>query len=332
MRSPPRPLDIPELIEACLGFLNSSDLAACALVNRSWRYAAQPYFFRYITLGHTNRKFGEFLDILLISPHISSFIVRLTLLVSYLSPDYAATFVQFHFPNLHTLRILAWDQFELSRTVADGIQQLLSLPGLLSVTVMFMPDCPCLFQHIWARANIRHVCLSSLSSPSADAELWAPDPIRTAISLESLYLTNSMGVPRALTVGHTPIDLTNLKALYLDSTKTEILRAPIFAATAAPSIQLLKVDAGPGLVDGAIDLSAYSRLESFSLFRPTVRVVLDTLSTIPRENCVREIVIFKSDIFEEGRRQIKRHIATLPLFCLQTMEIRTGRPTDWRLW
>jgi hypothetical protein len=257
MRSPPRPLDIPELIEACLGFLNSSaDLAACALVNRSWRYAVQPYCFRDINLGptDTNRKFRQFLDILSISPHISSFVVRLTLWVSSFSPDYAATFVQFHFPNLHTLHILAWNQVELSRTVADGIQQLLSLPGLLSVTVMFMPDCPCLFQHIWARAapNIRHVCLSSLSSPSADAELWAPDPIRTAISLESLYLTNSMGVPRALTVGHTPIDLTNLKALYLDSKKTEILRAPIFAATAAWSIQLLKVDAGPGLVSSYI--------------------------------------------------------------------------------
>lgn len=250
MPSSRHPFKIPELAQECLGYLHdTSDIAACATVNRSWRHAAQPRLFRDIgfTFDHSDQRCAQFLDIISVSPHLTQYVVRLEVWVTKLSLENLAALVKLQFPKVRTLCISAGNDSKLSPPVADGIQQLLGLPRLRSVELTCMYDDPRLFLHIWARApaSIRHVSLSRPNFPCSEEGLPDPDPDlnRTVIPIESLSLTGNEGIPCWLRASHSPFDFTHLKALYFHDSQRiiELLREPVLAAAAA-SIELLEVD------------------------------------------------------------------------------------------
>ncbi|KAJ6567112.1 hypothetical protein B0H19DRAFT_1374428 [Mycena capillaripes] len=309
-------LDIPELISRCLCFLDGSSVAACAFVNRSWRYAAQPHLFREITIGLCNEQCTRFLQVIDASPHLSRFVVRLEFQPGKLSPKNFAVLVQLPLPKLRILCISMLFEMELSERLADGIQRLLSLSGLHSIQLRCWYNDPPLFHHMWARAaqSIRHVWLScpnlaQVLLPRSDAR------VRAGIPLESLTV-NGDGIHHWLGMGHSPFDFGHLKALHLFC-KPAVLRMPAFASALA-KIELLDVEAP--WPKGAVDLSAYQRLDSFRVRCRTsdLSCVAEALglASIPNEIRVREILIYGSAV-----GHIERHLTRLPLSCRRKIQV-----------
>ncbi|KAJ6525836.1 hypothetical protein DFH09DRAFT_1188257 [Mycena vulgaris] len=283
------PLNVPELLSDCISHLQEStaDLAACAVVSRSWTYAAQSHLFRNIfislqwplttPLPCLNQRCSRFLEMTSTSPHLSRFVLCLELYPEALSPENFAALLKLPFPKLRTLRILSLRPLTLA--LVAGMKQLLSLPSL-----EYYGD-PSIFQHIWKRLS-PSVKGIELICPGLDSSLLAP-MLAAPLKIESLKVRGSRGIVRWLASDRCAFDFSHLRALHLGN-NSGLLHAPAFIA-AAKTLELLEIDARRGTY--AIDLSPYTRLEFLHIFCGSdehLPKVFETLRTIPRRNRIEK--------------------------------------------
>ncbi|KAJ7463038.1 hypothetical protein FB451DRAFT_1562430 [Mycena latifolia] len=97
-------LDVQELVDQCIEFLNDSvpDLKACALVSRSWTSAAQNYIFREVSIKSRSSEglWARLQQTLLIFPHLIRHIHRLHLHSHGLSPGAFVAICKLRFTHL----------------------------------------------------------------------------------------------------------------------------------------------------------------------------------------------------------------------------------------
>ncbi|KAJ7496404.1 hypothetical protein FB451DRAFT_1207727 [Mycena latifolia] len=305
------PLNIPELLGECISYLHESvgDLAACAVVRRSWTYAAQSHLFKVIGIGlhksreALDRRYARFLDIVAASPHILRFAMRLEVYPEALQP--------------HTFSRPASSR--LSLEYSAGIQQLLSLPRLGCVRLHGEFRAPGMFEHIWRRAapGIKHWQPLVNSVPP-------PGSAMRGLQLESLTIGGYSAISRFLGAGPWVFDLSRLKALYV-CLDDPFLRSSGFA-TLTPTLEVLEFVRGRGCVD----LSLCTRLARLHIrcsrgsrsHEPYLPMIMDTLSTLPPDNRVQEIAVTSTALAQCGAQtQIEQHLATLRMPCLRRLEV-----------
>ncbi|KAK7000612.1 hypothetical protein R3P38DRAFT_2651434 [Favolaschia claudopus] len=113
VRSPQRALEIVELIERCLDFVDpgSGDLTSCALVARPWLYPSQSRLFRApsltnILISVNDRTALEFHDSLFHSPHLLPLVRELSFIfMLHLSSDIFTKICRLDFPNLESFSV-----------------------------------------------------------------------------------------------------------------------------------------------------------------------------------------------------------------------------------
>ncbi|KAJ7286232.1 hypothetical protein C8J57DRAFT_1287086 [Mycena rebaudengoi] len=338
------PLDIPELVAECIGYLEASptDLAACSRVQHSWTYTAQSHIFRSILIsvrvrpilqGPCDRQCTldercmQLLELLSASPHLTTFVVYLELDPTLLSPASFATLAQCPFPKLRKLRMSTSDL--LTGPLVAGMQRLLSTPSLHHIQLYSEVDVD-LFPRIWdsAALSIRRMLLSLHSFTKIDsATVSSLPPATRKIPIESLALICSPGPMHWLMAppDQVPFDFSHLKVLHLPTNNTALLRAPAFAAAAA-TLELLNLEVDWTLRP-AVNLAAFSCLATIHIACTSWKclpMVIDTLRTISPTNRIREIIVYWSDIGEKGREQIVQRLANTPLPYLQTLKVQAS--------
>jgi hypothetical protein len=195
----PNPILIPELVDQFVAHLVDSRadlvLEACALVSKSWVFAAQHHFFREIVLDseHLCRAIDKTLRA---SSHLIQHIRRPRIRRSHeaiLSVESLARICRIPFTNLNKLSIETYAPWPTPASQSPGpLGQLLSLPTLQHVKLDTETLEPAIFLPLWETCspNIRRLHLS--------CQLTSSDPISpfrrrssAKLSLESLRLDDA---------------------------------------------------------------------------------------------------------------------------------------------
>ncbi|KAJ7117626.1 hypothetical protein C8R44DRAFT_199246, partial [Mycena epipterygia] len=314
-----------------------TDLAACSLVQRSWRYAAQSHIFRDLRLsiapnctrplGHLERRSTQLLELFSASNRLTRFAVRLDLDPGVLSSVTFAAVARCPFPKLRTLHMSTMR--DLTLPLVAGMQNLLSTPSLHRIQLSCPYDLD-MFPRIWETTapGIRHVELNCYDADSDPVPNAPSNDTRPRIPIESLNLVAYEGITRWLVAPRCLFDFGHLKALRLCLNNIALLRVPAFSAAAA-TLELL--DVSVDLVTGPVDLATYPRLTFIHIVcRPEeyLWMVLDTLGTIPHRNHIQEIIVYHTPIGEAGRKQIMQRLVATPLPYLRTLEVRKAHTID----
>ncbi|KAK7042767.1 hypothetical protein R3P38DRAFT_2892121 [Favolaschia claudopus] len=142
-RSPRRALDIVEIIDCCLAFVDpsSGDLTSCALVARPWLHPSQSRLFRVphltnILVSFEDRTVLKFHDSLFRNPHLLPFVRELSFIfVLHLSPDIFTKICRLDFPNLDSFLVVPTDQ-----RLWDGLRQLASTKTIRYFCLDYMQE------------------------------------------------------------------------------------------------------------------------------------------------------------------------------------------------
>ncbi|KAJ6572017.1 hypothetical protein B0H19DRAFT_674952 [Mycena capillaripes] len=227
------PLSIQELVDHSIGFLYNSvsDLRACALVSRAWVDAAQSSIFRRISIMHFGNVphpsvWTRLKETLNTSPHLIRHIQQLTVIPDEISLDDFSALCNLPFTHLN--RVFVFNYPHLSASIAESIQQLLSLPTIRRVGILCTFDDPTTFLQIWDRCSpsIRHleIYITEQSIPTVQP---AAHHCSAPIVLESLRITSVEGLNGWLAHELCPFDFSILKVLSVDI-NTDLLRWPLF--------------------------------------------------------------------------------------------------------
>ncbi|KAJ7429724.1 hypothetical protein FB451DRAFT_1382994 [Mycena latifolia] len=334
----PNPLLIPELADHCIEFLHDSPsaLKACALVARSWTYAAQVHLFSVLCIRPTSsrRRWTRLRQILRSSPRFIRHIRQLRLDSQALSTETFSEICEFAFTHLEYACIRHPTSVQLVMGVA--VRQLFRLPTLTRVKLVANFTEPSSFLQMWEYCcpSIRHVDLFCFDD-SLDPVRPVPDRPCTAIMLESLnirsitYLYNWFGHDLC------PFNLSRLKVLSMSPREEyeEIVGLQIFAP-ALRTIEVLNFSLRAS--DPGLDLAALPNLVLLrmgGITRTRMERAVDTLSTIAPPSRVRKIVLHSSSLDEECCGQLEAALTSLPLDPLPTLEmemdsIRGGPSAD----
>ncbi|KAF7346984.1 hypothetical protein MVEN_01451200 [Mycena venus] len=277
MNEPPNPLHVPELLHNCIHPLRDSpsDLAACALVARSWVYPAQSHLFR---------------EVLRLTPHLIPYVRRLGIDILIHPDDVFSDVISLPFTHLVEISTI----ITLSNTSALAMQQLISLPTLSRVRITCYSAVSSAFQQIWDRSSpsIRSLHLDFQNHP----ETFEPVPHQCVapINLEALYIWYMPDLVAGWLQHETcPFKFSNLKVLSVGQ-NLEILRWNSFAS-ARQKIEALELEVSQDAE--FIDLSLFPRL-TFLRILATLRnseassKLIKIISTIPPSNNLREVVIY----------------------------------------
>ncbi|KAF8196323.1 hypothetical protein K438DRAFT_1968040 [Mycena galopus ATCC 62051] len=280
-------LDIPELIEHCVGFLHDStlDLRACSLVNRAWVWPAQSHIFSEIALGisgtnQDNRmRVSRLLEILEAAPHLAGFISTLRVNAEIAGPGNFLRICSLPFTCLRILYIAGGSN--LSPQACFGIRGLLSFPTIESFSIFCRFTNTDNFLRIWelCSANLKHLLLgtsiSDTQTPTcAELEGFA---VHHRIALYSLEL--GYGFPSNLEWWlddpRCPFDFSGLKALRI-TRDTGVVRRSVLG----PALRTIKLVAAD--VFEAVDLSPFEQLTEVAatIFGPDHTQIFETISTI----------------------------------------------------
>ncbi|KAJ7110610.1 hypothetical protein C8R44DRAFT_800331 [Mycena epipterygia] len=316
-----------ELVDHIIDFLHDSqdDLAACALVSRSWTYAAQSQIFQRIAFGlsiqaENARMWARFQGISNASPHLIRYVRRLhvSALREQLSAETFLAICNFPFTNLDGAFVSC---HSLTLSSALALQQLLSLPTLRREHIKCYRTEPMVFLQIWDRCalSLRHLELGS--RPEISDALLSTQNCSAPIRLESLRIRRNFD--RWLTHSLCPFDFSRLKLLSTFSVDPAILQSPNFSS-AHRTIEVLDVAV---YSDKPIDLSSFPSLTllRISAFAATsLPTILDTLSSIAPANRILKIVLsFMLDPavpFE----QLDSRLSCLPLHHSAVIEFGTS--------
>ncbi|KAJ7468997.1 hypothetical protein FB451DRAFT_1255479, partial [Mycena latifolia] len=273
------PLHIPEIVDHCVGFLAQPDLCSCALVSRSWVYLAQSHLFSEIIIEASLSLFDlrapPLLDVLEASPHLAGYILTLYN-EEPLSPHDYLRLGNIPCTRLSSLHIGRYSTLPSEGAVA--IQQLLSLPALVSVVLKCTFETRDQFLRIWKHCSpsIKHLSLISRFD-NQTAPLVDPGHASTGsrhIMLDS-FQTDSIGnVQWWLNDSRCPLNFSALKAL-------KYAKGPDFVPFGRLS-QALKTVEVLTMGSQSADLSAFERLTDLRLLvhRLTPFLPLRTLPTI----------------------------------------------------
>ncbi|KAJ7731564.1 hypothetical protein DFH07DRAFT_151212 [Mycena maculata] len=302
MQTPRSPFHIQELLHHCIGPLSGSksDLKSCALVSRSWVNPAQTRLFMEVETGegsmqHHQQMWSQLLEILRRSPHLILHIRRLRIRADALSDEMFSQICRFPFTHLERLVL---PPFELSLSSALAIQQVLSLSTLRHVDMYCHFNDQATFFQMWHRCSpsVRSLALRFFQRFN-DPFVPMPHSGATSINLEFFEMTSMHGIIQDwLPNDICPFNFAHLRVLSVGQ-YTELLLCDKFAAALrtieAFSFELTSMRERP-------NLSLIPNLASLrmSITRATWSRALDTFSTIPTWNHLRDIQICGH--FDEG--------------------------------
>ncbi|KAJ7439955.1 hypothetical protein FB451DRAFT_1569739 [Mycena latifolia] len=295
------PFDIPELFEQLMQHLSlhgsATDLAACAMVKR-----ACP---KRITLFRQDDRAAQLLKIFTVSPHNTHFLVLLEDWPEVLSPETFAALsaTTFNF-NVQTYASctsadraipLSRQRRDCSSFSASPASNTSCSPATF-VTRAYMWEC--------ASPNIKHLslsCLDPIDGPSA-LVLRPPEPVtaKPRMQVHSFKMSGELTFSRWVARGQSAIDLSRLRTLPQIN-----LHACIRGGGCDPGPEALHIDVDPGrwFEFARIDLAAYARLTTLHLWCAySLRALCGALASIPRMNCIQEIVIYYGRAQPRGRR------------------------------
>ncbi|KAJ7677181.1 hypothetical protein B0H17DRAFT_1079954 [Mycena rosella] len=316
------PLHIQELTDRCIDLLSDSEpsLRACSLVSRSWVHPSQSHLFAEINLEHAVavsegsliRTF-RLLDVLDASPRLVSYILTLSIWPEVITPALFRRFCNLPYTRLTSLTIYEM-YIDLPFDTCVGIQQLLSLPTLLSVDL----ECPFAdkeqFLLIWKHCtgNIKHLTLhcgridEGRAAPTVDPGFAAGPQIK----LESFQTNNLRDIQWWLDDPRCPLNFAGLKALYF-SDGTDVLQRGILA----PALKSVEVVMSASQVG---DLSGFECLTDLSLMviHPNTELAFRTIATIVPQSLSRlRAIRFRLIIYTNSDIEKLQSARTLFVLC-----------------
>ncbi|KAJ7698981.1 hypothetical protein B0H17DRAFT_317093 [Mycena rosella] len=319
------PLNIPELLEHCMGFLRdlAPDLKASALVSHSWASAAQPHLFREVAFGSSKmeRRWPRLDTILNTSPHLIRHIHRLYITCNIQSPPSIEMFAAIcNFPFTRLSHVSVSQEATLSLPTAIAMQELLSLPTLTHVKIECHFTQPSIFRQIWDRCSpsVMHLDLSCTQA-AINSILNHDIPVVSSVRLESLQ-TATIGI-RTNRGGWTqticPLNISGLKVLSIGPHK-EIIRwqrmLPALGTLLALNLYIVDI----------VDLSLFPTLVLLRVFvsSTALQTALDIFSTIAPSSCIRKIVIMRSIFLaSDVYQQLDSGLSDLPISYPLTVEL-----------
>ncbi|KAJ7141661.1 hypothetical protein C8R43DRAFT_1016960 [Mycena crocata] len=306
------PLLIPDLLNHCIDYLRDSppDLAACALVSRSWVFEAQSHLLRevrFIGGSQNQNRWARLHDVLQTSPHLVRHIQRLEFSVHSLLPETCVAICNLPFTRLEKVLVAA----PFLRNVICAIQQLFSLPTLRRVEIWTPFDDPLAVSQIWdgMGPGIKHVSWGAIGSNTQPLRRSTPP-----IMLDSLQLVIHVedDLPSSFyTHLESLVDLPHLRALSLGLCRF----GAILLSTLAPRLLSLEVlDFVLAHSQTSFDFSHFPNLVCLRMmvWTDTVQVAGAGLLTIPSSNCLRSIIIHCHWLADEDRLLLASALSSLP--------------------
>ncbi|KAJ7463320.1 hypothetical protein FB451DRAFT_464683 [Mycena latifolia] len=326
-------LQIQELLDQCIEFLRDSpsDLIACALVSRSWTFAAQLHLFREVQIKSISSPnlWPRLQETLRSSPHLIRHIRRLRFNSEAVSLTRVFEICEFPFTHLQHVSIR-----HTNTPLPAGlpIPHLLSLPTLTHAKIVAQFSDPSSFLQLWERCSpkLRHIDLYCFQRSDLDAL-----PIQThrfpPVALESLKIRSIKYIGNWLANDLCPLDLSKLKVLSIIHGLEEVLQWPRFA----PALRTLQaLDFIPRVSTQRLDLSVFPNLLLIRLGGATgteFKSSLDVLSMIAAPSRVQKIIIWNSYLDGACCEQLDAKFASLPVDPLPILELEIstirGGPT-----
>ncbi|KAJ7124223.1 hypothetical protein C8R44DRAFT_875281 [Mycena epipterygia] len=315
------PLAIQEIADSCISLLQSpSDLRACALVSRSWVYAAQAELFRVVRIG-TDRMWSKLYTALIDSQYLIRHILKLEVFSTYFSSDTFSALANFPFTHVSHL-------FAVHRGAKPALvlQQLISLPTLRRVQLELQDVAPSDFASIWNRcpSSLRHLDIYYDCAPDRGENPFRPIQREFApVQLDSLHLISSYLVGWFI---HDlcPFDLSRLKALSLQT--DHFLRSPRLRPVLC-MIETLDLSISSHSIDArhqSFDLSMFpnlARVRIRSYSRLPLPDILQILSTIKNTNHIHTIVVGHVTDVEDVLGALADKCMALPMRHTPTLEL-----------
>ncbi|KAJ7116876.1 hypothetical protein C8R44DRAFT_202104 [Mycena epipterygia] len=320
-----------ELVDHIIGFLHDSphDWPACALVSRSWVYAAQAHIFRHASLKidePTDERLGNrFLATLEMSPHLIRHVRHLQVTRTHrLSTRSTETFpaiCNFPFTHLDRVDVTIWHPEPSYMLCA---QQLISLPTIRRIQMICILTDPSDYFQMWDRCSPRLAHLSIYSNLRSTSILPPSQPPPSYIRLESLDLqqTVSVGLNDWLRQPLCPFDFSRLKHLAI-WTNIGLLISPKFTP-ALQTIETLDLHTGPN--KPTLDLALFPRLGLFRIRGNAWSWVYTTLSTITSSNRILKI-LFVGAFHGTTPEEFDSHLSTLPISPIIELQMATNAIT-----
>ncbi|KAJ7442020.1 hypothetical protein FB451DRAFT_1298111, partial [Mycena latifolia] len=246
-------LQIQELLDQCIEFLCDSrpDLKACALVSRSWTFAAQVHLFREVQIKSISSPnlWPRLQEILRSSPHLIRHIRRLHFNSEAVPLARVFEICEIPFTHLHHVSAR---HTNTPLPVELPIPQLLGLPTLTRVKIVAQFRDPSSFLRLWERCspNLRHLDLYCFQRSDQDV-LPVPAQRCPPIALESLRIRSIKYIGNWLADALCPLEISQLKVFSIIHGLEDVLQWPRFAP-ALRTIQVLdfipRVHPTPGLI------------------------------------------------------------------------------------
>ncbi|KAJ7719028.1 hypothetical protein DFH07DRAFT_859731 [Mycena maculata] len=291
-----RPHLAQELTDHIIGFLRDSpsDWPACALVSRSWVYAAQAHIFRRMYFlssdGATDeRRWARFLEFSTKSPGLIRHVrqIGITIVGGRMSTETFLAICAFPFTRLDGVWLIL---MRPRPSEIPAAQQLLSRSTLRRVRLVCSE--PSAFFQIWDRcsATVAHVNVYYSTYGTQSTERFSPSqPVAAPIRLESLDLSTVGECLRDwLMHPFCPLDFSCLKTVSIGS-DIDILQSHKFTS-ARQTIETLYLEPSP--LSPILDLSSFPALQVLRMHPGGAwRWVYVTLSTITVSSRIRKIII-----------------------------------------
>ncbi|KAJ7493058.1 hypothetical protein B0H11DRAFT_2228383 [Mycena galericulata] len=293
MESEANPLNISELVDHAISFLISpDDFRACALVSRSWVHSSQSRLFSKIEIDErlpfptgANTRFCRLLAIMEESPRLAGFISNLTIHMNVIEASYLPRLSLLPYRLLMALHIGCSIMQHLGLEESLAIQKLLSVPSLISVTVLGTFKQQRDFLRIWegCSENIKHLSHWNPISEQVAQEFVGPvfGVPKKHIKLESLHGFSSHKSNRWwLEDANCPFDISCLKA-FGDSLRNDAHGD--IPATAYATIEIISTNL---YSKQPYDLSGFQRLAQVKITTDGLEVSsdLEMIRTILPQN------------------------------------------------
>ncbi|KAK7002287.1 hypothetical protein R3P38DRAFT_3042246 [Favolaschia claudopus] len=317
---PLNPLEIPELLDHCIGFLvviSPRDLVSASLVAHTWLDITQPYLYRaphvLCNICYTDDVLIKFCTTLTVSAHLVHYVRSLTLLEGNVSSAAMGRISSLGFTRLESLSL----SIQNSRFF-QKVTPLLMLASLHRIKLDLHPRFPFVL-HVLASLSptIEHLDLQC-ARWDRRVPLNAASPSTPSLQLKSFSLTIASSGDKQQSfepsVLH-PLDISHLKGLALSN-------APWISWDTIPQQTkdvLRLLDFSGNLPPHGIDLSSFPNLV---VLRTTLQRVVPNrlrrmLTTICSSNRIHTIVFILADplgIDSEEYTQLDRILLTAPLY------------------
>ncbi|KAJ6531111.1 hypothetical protein B0H19DRAFT_1190464 [Mycena capillaripes] len=303
------PLDIQELIESCLDFLDDSkpDFNACTLVCRAWVYAAQSRLFRNMTFWNSTT--DQHLRISRLwemsnSPHLLALVLRLEIHLHYLASDSFLGAIN-QFTRLKEILISG----STPHTTTIAIRALLGLPTVQSVELYCTFPSMDAFVQIWdgCSESIQHLTLGivHVNGPEYDWASSSASHGRPKLKLKSFRVLLADFILPWVTIDACPFALSQLTTLCVGQTQIALQIAP-WSTFLSPPPTIRHLELRGNAIHDPVDLARFPHPRHLTLEAYGIRnmrtALSSTLVTIPPTSHIARLTFkcnwFWPDVFE----------------------------------